>query len=301
MLSFRPLGLSDAGLVRLVRAGERLCDFTPCVLLMWRDYFHTEIAHEDGLAYLRQTFSGICTAFCFPKRVSDAGNPEEGIRRILAHCAETGERPVFCNVAAGELEFLRARFAVIRENAARDWFDYLYDAPSFAGMAGRRYAGQRNHIHKFEAAFPDWRYEEIGAANFADCAAFLRAFYSRRENEEETSAFSGMLYYEQEKLFEILANYGVYGLSGGILRGGGGRVLALSMGGVLGDTLFVHTEKADIGAPGAYQMIAREFARRHTDVSFINREEDMGIPGLRTSKLSYHPLHLIEKYTVELG
>ena len=73
-----------------------------------------------------------------------------------------------------------------------------------------------------------------------------------------------------------------------------------SLGEVLGDTLFIHIEKADREIFGAYQMLVSQFAQAYAGegVSFLNREDDVGDPGLRTSKLSYHPVALLEKYVV---
>ena len=81
-----------------------------------------------------------------------------------------------------------------------------------------------------------------------------------------------------------------------------GTIVAMAMGEVIGDTLFVHVEKARRDYPGAHQMIVREFARAHTggEVQFINREDDSGDPGLRTSKLSYQPVELLDKATVKV-
>ena len=73
-----------------------------------------------------------------------------------------------------------------------------------------------------------------------------------------------------------------------------------SLGEIVGDTLFTHIEKADRDYQGCYQMVVAQFAQQfaHEGVHFINREDDAGDPGLRTSKLSYHPVALLEKYTV---
>jgi hypothetical protein len=72
----------------------------------------------------------------------------------------------------------------------------------------------------------------------------------------------------------------------------------LSIGGYLGkNTVTVHVEKANIEYRGLYQAINNEFCKHvASHVKYINREEDMGIPGLRKAKLSYHPIKLVENY-----
>lgn len=81
-----------------------------------------------------------------------------------------------------------------------------------------------------------------------------------------------------------------------------GNIVAMSVGEVVNDTLYCHIEKANRDYHGAYQMIVREFAshilEKYPDVKYINREEDVGDEGLRKSKLSYHPIDLLDKYCV---
>jgi DNA-binding transcriptional regulator YhcF (GntR family) len=80
----------------------------------------------------------------------------------------------------------------------------------------------------------------------------------------------------------------------------GGQAVAMTMGSRLdAETFDIHFEKADTDYPGAYALINRSFARHirehHPEVKFLNREDDMGIEGLRKAKLSYHPHHMVEK------
>jgi hypothetical protein len=106
---------------------------------------------------------------------------------------------------------------------------------------------------------------------------------------------------EYLKTIEVLENYDVYRAIGGLLRVNG-EVIAFSIGEILNRVLFVHIEKADISYRGAYQVINNEFAKHFCtdDILFINREEDVGDEGLRTSKKSYHPRGLLNKYIVKI-
>lgn len=297
MLAFRALEPSEADRLRpfLPHFQSRLCDFTLGSLFLWRGEFQTEAVIEDGLLYLRMHFqtAGVATAYAHPQ----GPEPERraGLDRLLAHSRAAGETSaVLCGVTAEEMEYLRERYDIRSAQAERNWFDYLYDAASFAAMAGRPYAGQRNHINKFLKAFPAWRYEPVGPGNLPQAAAFLERFYQRHGTE-------GMLREERDKLRDMLGCLDHFNMFGGLLRAGD-AVLALALGERVGDTLFVHVEKAELSAPGAYQMIAREFVRRNatSETLYTNREEDAGVEGLRVSKLSYHPVRLLEKHTVRL-
>ena len=80
-----------------------------------------------------------------------------------------------------------------------------------------------------------------------------------------------------------------------------GVIVAISIGEVVKDTLYCHIEKANRNYQGAYQMIVKEFSddmRNTYGIDYINREEDVGDEGLRTSKLSYHPYRLLDKSCV---
>ena len=68
---------------------------------------------------------------------------------------------------------------------------------------------------------------------------------------------------------------------------------------LLPDTMVIHVEKANPDIPGLYQVINQEFLLHEAaGCSFVNREQDLGIPGLRTSKMSYNPVRFVKKYTV---
>ncbi len=106
---------------------------------------------------------------------------------------------------------------------------------------------------------------------------------------------------ERSKILEVFDNFDTYGLLGGALKVEN-DIVGFSLGEIVGDTLFVHIEKADRNFTGSYQMLVNQFAKAYAgeSVAYINREEDDGDEGLRTSKLSYHPVRLLEKYTVLL-
>ena len=95
---------------------------------------------------------------------------------------------------------------------------------------------------------------------------------------------------------KYLSDLSILPMLGGFVTAGG-NIISFAIGEKLSDTLFVHVEKADRSVQGAYPIIVREFARANPAL-LINREEDMGILGLRTSKLSYHPTALLKKYNV---
>ena len=178
----------------------------------------------------------------------------------------------------------------------RDGADYLYTIDHLADLKGRNYQQKRNHINRFLDACPNWRTEEIRRENQAQCLELARKWYlAHREQDPENDD-----QLEQLALERAFRHYDDLGLMGLILYSDETPV-AFTVGSFLTDTVVdVHFEKAESEIPGAYTMINREFARyirsRFPQVTHLDREDDMGLPGLRKAKLSYHPDILVEKY-----
>ncbi len=179
----------------------------------------------------------------------------------------------------------------------RDEADYLYEYSTLSDLKGKKLHGKRNHINRFEENYPDYEYEEIDKSNFRECIEFAIEW----EKINNTDGDDGKLY-ERDILVKALEKRDELGLVGGLIRVNG-NVVAFTMGERLTkDTFVVHFEKACADVQGAYPMINREFVRRQLKgYSYINREEDLGIPGLRHAKTSYQPIKLIEKGLVTLA
>jgi hypothetical protein len=173
-----------------------------------------------------------------------------------------------------------------------DNFDYVYQRSDLAELKGKRYDGKRNRIRKFEREH-GYRYREIGPDCLVDCRRLL-------DDWLEAKAGNGWdLEAQRTVVGEALLYFRELGL-----RGGGvevdGRLAAFAIGSRLGpDTALCMIEIVDPALDGLAQLINREFARRAwPDVAYINREQDMGIEGLRRAKQSYHPVRLVKKFDV---
>ena len=175
--------------------------------------------------------------------------------------------------------------------AEADNFDYIYDAQALATLAGKKLHGKRNHCNRFAATY-NWHCEKLSREHFDDCRAILRSW------EESNNGGSDE---EKTALDCAFENWEDLGFCGAILYADE-RPVAFAMGELLrGDTLDIHFEKAVDGVQGAYPMICREFVRQqleeNPDLRYVNREEDMGIPGLRKAKEDWYPLYKLEKFT----
>lgn len=294
MLEFQPLTLRDITVLRpyFHRQPSRICDSTIGGTFLWRDYFQTAYAEHNGTLFLRSALPETGEHFY---SVPMDGDVPAALRLLKEHCDRAGEPLVLSTVPEEELPMLRALWPDARIETIPAWADYLYHADDLKALEGKKYATQRNHISKFNRLYPDWRFEPITKDNLDAVRAFFAWFDENREKDAAT-------YQEDErKAHEVLDNFDLYGFVGGALWVED-RIIAMTLGEVVSDTLYVHIEKADTRYPGAYTMIVREFARYACTegVRYINREDDAGDEGLRQSKLRWRPCGLLDKYQIRV-
>ena len=219
----------------------------------------------------------------------------------LARDAAAQDRPLLLVCVTGEQKAaLEAacpgRFTVEED---RDGFDYLYEVDRLADLPGKKLHAKRNHIHRFDEQFPDWLLEPITPANVPECVELEHRWAALRR--EETGEDAETVSEETVALIEALYHMDKLGLEGALIRAEGNPV-AFSLGGLVTPQVFdVNFEKSFGDIQGAYPAINREMARlvraRHPQVKWLNREDDMGLEGLRRAKLSYYPDILLAKYT----
>lgn len=173
----------------------------------------------------------------------------------------------------------------------RDSFDYLYLREELANLPGNRFHKKKNRINYFSIRH-SYAVEPFSAQHRAGCLSLLDMWYSRADFEGNLS-----LNLELEAASEAIIMAGELGLEG-IVISVEGVVKAFALGERLNlETAVCHFEKADPFMEGLAQLVNREFATRlFTDCRYINREQDLGEPGLRNAKLSYHPVELVKKY-----
>lgn len=180
--------------------------------------------------------------------------------------------------------------------ASRDSADYVYAIDDLADLKGRKFQKKRNHVNKFRAQHPDYEVLEINVCNLPVVQHMINEWYWVRMKEDP----EGDYLLENIALARACQNYVGLGMDG-IALVDGGKVLAMTMGSRMGkDTFDIHFEKALENVEGAYATVNCEFARflrlKYPDVAYLDREDDMGLEGLRKAKLSYNPHHLIDKY-----
>ena len=266
---------------------SRICDRTIGGTMLWRSYYKTSFFCNGKTLIFRilHPTAGIC--YSVP-----LGDRQEGLVLLSEQAFRMENSLRFFPVCPEDEPFLSSFFGdKIRFEPVRDAFDYLYRAENLIQLSGSAYAGQRNQISKFCRENPDWSFERITPKNAAEAARFCDDFFQNVRKD-----YSDTYQAEEKELPEAFAELAVFGMFGGILRGDD-RIAAVALGEYRADTLYVHIEKADRACRGAYQKMVNCFAAEFAGegICYINREEDDGDPGLRESKLSYHPEVLLPK------
>ena len=299
MLNFREIQLSDKMWIdKCLKVSDfRGCEYSFANNLAWRRLSDTVICHHNGF-YISCSFDEKRKpVFTFP---TGARCDREGIEKYKALFQDLKEYAQsvhselrISSVNSEHLKWMQEFYGdEIEVRANRDSFDYIYKTENLIELKGKKYHGKRNHIKRFKDN--DWSFEILTPKAFDECAAFAADFYNDNKSYDDYSAVV-----EQFVIHTFFADFEYLGLKGGVLRKNG-EIVGFTIGEQLNsDTFVVHIEKAKSDIQGAYPVICNEFLKAcASGLEYVNREEDLGIEGLRRSKLSYHPKFLLEKYAV---
>ena len=284
MIDFREIVLSDAQRCKeFFKLSQGMsCDHTFGNLYAWKDVFGYKIGFSEGYMFIRIGHDKY--SYFLPIGKDD-------ILSALQLIKDGTNDVLIYGVSESELNQLRDKGVLIKScELYRDASDYIYNSYELIELSGKKYHSKRNFVSRFKSAY-NWSYENIDNKNIEDCKRFCDVWFSKytyEDVEKEQQAVSVSLDY----FFEL-------GLEGGLLRVDG-KVVAFTAGEPISDKVFcVHIEKADTEYVGAYNALNQEFIRNNCSrYEFINREEDMGLEGLRKSKESYNPAMIFNKYNI---
>lgn len=296
MIDFQPFDLScrEDYVNYLQTAAHRGCAYAFANLNIWG---RQRAAFVGDMLVLFSHYDG-ATMYPFP---AGCGDVKAAVDAIIA---DAGERGIPCRISGvtlSEREMLEQWYpGQFCFHTRRDSADYVYDIHDLAELKGRRYQQKRNHVNRFTAENPDAYVKPLSAGTLPDAMAVAEKWYADkllREPEADVQM-------ERAALNRAFTHWQELGMEGLVLYAGD-KPIAMTMGSFLAeDTVDVHFEKADAGITGSYAVINRAFARylreKYPAVKYLNREEDMGDPGLRKAKESYHPHHMVEKYWAHL-
>lgn len=189
----------------------------------------------------------------------------------------------------------QARPNLFSFEADRNNFDYVYNATDLINLKGSKYRNKQNHINYFKRTYMDYQYVEINADIIDMCKKGAEEWCKQHNGNHDLS-----LQFEKEAIIDVLNHYDYLGVKGGAIIINN-NIEAFTYGEPLNDEMaLIHIEKGS-EIRGVYQVINQEFCRNAwSDMKYINREEDMGLPGLRRAKESYRPVKFTEKYIATL-
>ena len=295
MIPFKEITLADKEIIQSYTfiSHRRNCDLSFSNLYSWRFLYHTEYADLGGFLLFRFYADGEL-AYMMPvgngdlktelgMMIEDARNEGQPFR-MLGVC--TSMKEDIEEVMPGQFEF----------SADRDYFDYIYLRSDLATLKGKKYQPKRNHINRFKNTYSDYEYKELTSELVPDCLK-LEAEWCKTNNCAEDTALQA----ERRSMTAALAHFEELGLRGGVLYVSG-NIVAFTFGMPINhETFDVCVEKANTDIEGAYTMINNEFALHIPEqYIYVNREEDLGLEGLRKAKLSYYPEILLEKCMARL-
>jgi hypothetical protein len=264
------------------------------VLLCWERALGYQFAFEedDGLVWIRGTSP--MEHFLAPVGKWDDHDDWE---EIIG--ARFGRDAAFQIVPEDLVEIWRAQLgrAVEAEENRASW-EYLHKVQDLSSLSGNKYMRKRNRINQFSKQNP-YSYIPITAGEIPRIVQFQREWCDSYKAFDD----SGSIEKESEGIIRnILGNWGrLPNMTGGAIETMG-RIAAYTIAEEAdGGTVMIHFEKASLEFNAAYQVINREFLLHEgARYATVNREEDMGDPGLRDAKLSYHPMGFVKKYTVRI-
>lgn len=295
MINFKNVELSDKKWMEplIAAADMRGCHQNFTNIFAWSEVYNYQVAQVNDYLVVKGRIEDNPPYFFYPAGCGDIGPVIEAMKKDAEECRHEFQ---LLGISPENREVLKSLFPENFEyEEMRDGFDYVYLLDKLVNLAGRKLQAKRNHINRFKANNSDWSFEQITAANLAECWEMNRKWCKLNGCKED--AHLALEYCAVSRCFDYFTELG---LLGGLIRLDG-EVIAYTMGERLNsDTFVTHIEKAFGEIQGTYQLINREFASlvqsKYPQLVYVNREEDMGFEGLRKAKLSYHPDRMEEKY-----
>lgn len=265
-------------------------------LFMWRSPYHIMWAIEADVLYMKANWEGkefAMQPFCDETKLSEA------IGKWLAYFREINQPFYISGIEkymAKALEDYEDENFDIHED--RDNFDYVYYSEDLIKLAGRRFHSKKNHLNSFHKNYPEAQYVPITSDIITQCKLNINAWYKQHSQETPDDPF---IETERNAIIEVLNNFDELSLKGGAILIGK-RIAAFTFGEQLNtDTAVIHVEKAAPDVRGAYPAINQAFIENDwSHMKYINREEDMGLEGLRKAKESYRPIKMIKKFNAKI-
>lgn len=277
---------------------NKTCDSVFLDSFIWRDFYHIQIAVSEGkaLQFLMQKDGVYHTAMPMCK--------EEELpyffNQMVEYFNQVLKKPLKIyladEAAVNYLKLDPERFSVTEQE---DLKDYLYDAQSMKTLAGKKLHKKKNHLNSFVREYEGrYEYRPLCCSDRDDVWKFLDRWW---ENKVEAAEFGLQLDYEVNGIHEILRNCSQLNVRmAGVYIDGQLEAFTIGSYNEFEKMAVIHIEKADPEIKGLYQFINQQFLTQAypEDMLLVNREDDVGMEGLRKAKMSYYPIDFARKYEI---
>ena len=273
-------------------SGTMASDASFANIYLLRNKYSTKLSRYKDFIIRKYSGKGARCGYTFPLGKGDVAKVLAEIEKDAKEC---GERLQFAFITEEQKEVLEnampARFCYSSDAGDSD---YIYLRSELASLSGKAFHKKKNHFSKFVRTYPDYKYYEIGACNIYDAQKVADAWYYEHLQDEDASQLA-----EYKAIKEALENFEELGLIGGIIYVNDSPCAMTIASKINENTVDVHFEKAvgEYALNGGYAAINKLFSEKLDGVTWLNREEDIGIEGLRKAKLSYRPKIMLKKYS----
>lgn len=257
-------------------------------MFIWRDFYNIRYSELNGfLAVIFTDLSGKMKSYM----PYGSGDLKQCTDSLADYFEKNSQKLEIVSADSDTANLLKDIYLDVSVEENTDFNDYVYLSQSLISLSGKKLHSKKNHLNKFKSTY-DYLYREMEKSDFDECLN-LAVNLMRKKRDENSVSFMA----ERQSIKNTFDNFDFLGLSGGVIEIDG-KICAFSVGEALTDeTALIHIEKADTSYSGIYAAINNEFVKnRWSGYKYINREEDMGIEGLRKAKMSYKPDHMVKKY-----
>lgn len=298
MLNFKPLELEDKPLFDsfVLHNHYRHSEASFSNMYTWQEAWDIQMAVYENVLFVKM-YSDVYKPFMLPPYLKDL---DESIQPSMQICEEymARENGVFyIKCATPEMVEKIKKDCGDRYGFAYDEYnsEYAYNAEDLINLSGKKYHSKRNHVNAFLRDY-DSSFELYDDKYRDDCLT-LQIEWAKEKEADPREAAEELL-----SITKALDNWRELNFKGCVVKIKG-EVVAFSFGEQINeDTAIIHIEKAKAGVNGLYAYVNHEFVKRvWSHCKYINRAEDMGVPGIRKAKKSYHPAFMLEKYDVLLS
>jgi hypothetical protein len=287
---FRPVTLEDRTLFagHYAQYPQTHSDNTFTNMVCWNHYAHYHYSVVGGSLILSSTIDGI-TRFRPPIGRRDP----ELLREVIRLAFQEGDREPVVLIDSSASLWIQSLCPTLHMVPDRNHFEYVYRAGDLAGLSGGSYLNLRRQLNRFRKNCA-YAVEPITAENCHEVKGFLDKWCEWKGCDEDP-----VLAHEKEAIYYAVDHFTDLALSGLVIRVDQ-NIGAMSLFEPLNtDTALVHFEKGLPDCEGIYKAINAETAAVISEgYEYINRESDLGVPGLREAKMRYHPHHMVEVFSI---